>query len=74
MKDISESQALENRPTWGPPARGRRMIDGERTSKVYDSDEVRAGKAADPTLRSGDIIVVDRYENIPGVASMGRQW
>jgi hypothetical protein len=55
------------------------MIDGERTSKVYDSDEVRAGTAADPTLRS--IIVVDNntgkvalntaMKTIPGVASMG---
>jgi hypothetical protein len=58
-----------------------RMIDSERTSKVYDSDEVRAGKAVDPTLRSGDIIVVDNNTGkvglstamkiIPGVTSRG---
>ena len=36
-----------------------RMIDGERTSSVYDIDDIRAGKAADPELRSGDVVVVD---------------
>jgi len=34
-------------------------IDGERTSKVYDIDDVRAGKAADPELHQGDLVVVD---------------
>jgi polysaccharide export outer membrane protein len=36
-----------------------RMINGERTSSVYDIDDIRAGKAADPELRSGDVVVVD---------------
>jgi polysaccharide export outer membrane protein len=36
-----------------------RMVNGERTSSVYDIDEIRAGKAADPELRSGDVVVVD---------------
>jgi polysaccharide export outer membrane protein len=36
-----------------------RMINGERTSSVYDIDDIRAGKAADPELRSGDMVVVD---------------
>jgi len=34
-------------------------IDGQRTSKVYDIDDVRAGKAADPELHQGDVVVVD---------------
>jgi polysaccharide biosynthesis/export protein len=34
-------------------------INGERTSKVYDIDDVRAGKAADPELQQGDVVVVD---------------
>jgi polysaccharide export outer membrane protein len=34
-------------------------INGERTSKVYDIDDVRAGKAADPELHQGDVVVVD---------------
>jgi polysaccharide export outer membrane protein len=34
-------------------------IRGERVSKVYDIDDVRAGKAPDPALRAGDIVVVD---------------
>jgi polysaccharide export outer membrane protein len=54
---------------------------GERVSKVYDIDDVRAGKAADPALRAGDIVVVDNNSGkaalntavkiIPGLASMG---
>jgi polysaccharide biosynthesis/export protein len=34
-------------------------IDGQRTSKAYDIDDVRAGKAADPELHQGDVVVVD---------------
>jgi polysaccharide export outer membrane protein len=34
-------------------------IRGERVSKIYDIDDVRAGKAADPALRAGDIVVAD---------------
>jgi polysaccharide biosynthesis/export protein len=34
-------------------------IRNERVSKVYDVDDVRGGKAADPALRAGDIVVVD---------------
>jgi polysaccharide biosynthesis/export protein len=54
-------------------------IRGERVSKVYDVDDVRAGKAADPALRAGDIVVVDNNTGkvalntvlkiIPGVTS-----
>jgi polysaccharide export outer membrane protein len=36
-----------------------RMINGERTSSVYDIDDIRAGKAPDPELKSGDVVVVD---------------
>jgi polysaccharide export outer membrane protein len=36
-----------------------RMINGERTSSVYNIDDIRAGKATDPELRSGDVVVVD---------------
>jgi polysaccharide biosynthesis/export protein len=34
-------------------------IDGTRSSKVYNVDEIRNGKAADPELHQGDIVVVD---------------
>jgi polysaccharide biosynthesis/export protein len=54
-------------------------VRGERVSKVYDIDDVRAGKAADPALRAGDIVVVDNNSGkvalntilkiIPGVTS-----
>jgi polysaccharide biosynthesis/export protein len=54
-------------------------IRGERVSKVYDIDDVRAGKAADPALRAGDIVVIDNNTGkvalntvlkiIPGVTS-----
>jgi polysaccharide biosynthesis/export protein len=56
-------------------------VRGERVSKVYNIDDVRAGKAADPGLRAGDIVVVDNNTGkvvlntalkiIPGVASVG---
>jgi polysaccharide export outer membrane protein len=36
-----------------------RTVDGERTSRVFDIDEIRAGKADDPTLRQGDLVVVE---------------
>ncbi len=36
-----------------------RTIGGERTSRVFDIDEIRAGKADDPSLRQGDLVVVD---------------
>jgi polysaccharide export outer membrane protein len=58
-----------------------RTVDGERTSTAFNIDEVRAGKAADPELHQGDVIVVDNNSGkvalstalkvIPGVASMG---
>jgi polysaccharide export outer membrane protein len=56
-------------------------IGGERTSKVYDIDDIRAGKAADPALHQGDVIVVDSNTGkvalqnalkiLPGAASLG---
>jgi polysaccharide biosynthesis/export protein len=36
-----------------------RTADGKRTSQVYDIDAIREGKAQDPQLRQGDIVVVD---------------
>jgi len=36
-----------------------RTADGNRTSRVYDIDAIREGKAADPPLRQGDLVVVD---------------
>jgi polysaccharide biosynthesis/export protein len=36
-----------------------RIIDGNRTSQVYDIDAIREGKAHDPQLRQGDVVVVD---------------
>jgi polysaccharide export outer membrane protein len=56
-------------------------IGGGRTSKVYDVDDIRAGKAADPELHQGDVIVVDNNAGkvalqntlkiLPGAASLG---
>jgi polysaccharide export outer membrane protein len=56
-------------------------IGGERSSKVYDIDDIRAGKAADPALHQGDVVVVDNNAGkvamqtalkiIPGAASLG---
>jgi hypothetical protein len=37
-----------------------RMINGQRTSNVFNIDDIREGKAGDPTLQSGDVIVVDQ--------------
>jgi polysaccharide export outer membrane protein len=58
-----------------------RTIGGERTSNVYDIDEIRAGKAADPALHQGDVVVVDNNAGkvamqtalkiLPGAASLG---
>ena len=58
-----------------------RMVNGERTSNVFDIDEIRAGKAADPTLHQEDVIVVDNATGkvvlqnalkiIPGAATLG---
>jgi polysaccharide biosynthesis/export protein len=59
-----------------------RTIDGERRSlNVYDIDDIRAGKAADPALHQGDVVVVDNNAGkvamqtamkiIPGAASLG---
>jgi polysaccharide biosynthesis/export protein len=58
-----------------------RTIDGERTSNVYDIDDIRAGKAADPALHQGDVVVVDNNTGkvvlqntlkiLPGAASLG---
>jgi polysaccharide biosynthesis/export protein len=36
-----------------------RTVDGKRTSLVYDIDAIREGKADDPQLRQGDVVVVD---------------
>jgi polysaccharide biosynthesis/export protein len=36
-----------------------RAVDGDRKSQVYDIDAIREGKAHDPQLRQGDIVVVD---------------
>jgi polysaccharide export outer membrane protein len=36
-----------------------RTIDGMRTPKVVDIDDIRTGKAADIALQKGDIVVVD---------------
>ena len=36
-----------------------RTVDGHRTSQVYDIDAIREGKADDPPLRNGDLVVVD---------------
>jgi polysaccharide biosynthesis/export protein len=36
-----------------------RTADGKRTSQVYDIDAIREGKAQDPQLRQGDLVVVD---------------
>jgi len=36
-----------------------RTVDGNRTSQVYDIDAIREGKASDPQLRQGDLVVVD---------------
>jgi polysaccharide biosynthesis/export protein len=59
-----------------------RTIDDERrTLNVYDIDDIRAGKAADPALHQGDVVVVDNNAGkvamqtalkiIPGAASLG---
>jgi polysaccharide export outer membrane protein len=36
-----------------------RTVDGNRMSRVYDIDAIREGKADDPPLRQGDLVVVD---------------
>jgi polysaccharide export outer membrane protein len=36
-----------------------RTVDGKRTSEVFDIDQIREGKADDPPLRQGDVVVVD---------------
>jgi polysaccharide biosynthesis/export protein len=36
-----------------------RTVNGNRTSQVYDIDAIREGKAGDPQLRQGDLVVVD---------------
>jgi polysaccharide biosynthesis/export protein len=36
-----------------------RTADGNRTAQVYDIDAIRDGKAEDPQLRQGDVVVVD---------------
>jgi polysaccharide export outer membrane protein len=56
-------------------------IGGERSSKAYDIDDIRAGKAADPSLHQGDVIVVDSSTGkvalqnalkiLPGATSLG---
>jgi polysaccharide biosynthesis/export protein len=43
------------------------IIDGQRISHVYDIDDVRSGKAGDPELHQGDVIVVD---NNPGKVAL----
>jgi polysaccharide biosynthesis/export protein len=56
-----------------------RMVDGVRTSRVFDIDAIRGGKAEDPALEQGDVVVVevDKIKEgvqtalriIPGVAA-----
>lgn len=36
-----------------------RTVDGERSAAKFDIDAIRAGKAADPQVQPGDVIVVD---------------
>jgi polysaccharide export outer membrane protein len=36
-----------------------RTVDGKRTPEVFDIDQIREGKADDPPLHQGDVIVVD---------------
>jgi polysaccharide export outer membrane protein len=36
-----------------------RTVDGNRTPRVFDIDAIREGKADDPQLRQGDLVVVD---------------
>jgi polysaccharide biosynthesis/export protein len=36
-----------------------RTINGQRTPYVFNIDDIRAGKAADPELRQDDVVVVD---------------
>jgi polysaccharide biosynthesis/export protein len=57
-----------------------RTADGERVSKIFDIDAIKEGKADDPPLRQGDLIVVDTsaaktaFQNtikiLPGVAAV----
>lgn len=56
-----------------------RIVDGVRTSHVFDIDAIRGGKAEDPALEQGDVVVVevDKVKEgvqtalriIPGVAA-----
>jgi polysaccharide biosynthesis/export protein len=36
-----------------------RMIDGQRSAARFDIDAIRAGKASDPEVEPGDVVVVD---------------
>jgi polysaccharide biosynthesis/export protein len=36
-----------------------RLVNGERITRVFDIDNIRSGKAGDPALRTGDVVVVD---------------
>jgi len=36
-----------------------RTIDGQRSAAKFDIDDIKAGKAADPQVQPGDVIVVD---------------
>jgi polysaccharide export outer membrane protein len=36
-----------------------RTVEGQRQAAVFDLKEIRAGRAADPIIRSNDVIVVD---------------
>jgi polysaccharide export outer membrane protein len=36
-----------------------RIVNGERITRVFNIDDIRSGKAGDPVLRAGDIVVVD---------------
>ena len=35
-----------------------RLVDGRRVSAIYNVDDVRGGKVADPRIYAGDVIVV----------------
>jgi len=57
-----------------------RTVDGQRTPQVFDIDAIREGKADDPPLRQGDLVVVDTsasktaFQNtiriLPGLAAL----
>ena len=45
-----------------------RTIDGQRSAAKFDIDDIKAGKAADPQVQPGDVIVVDSSMHKSGAA------